>query len=302
MPVDVLCIGHAAYDVSAFVDAFPAENSKCVTHESMEACGGPAANAAWMLAYWGLRSAFAGLVGDDVYGRRIRDEFEAAGADISLLELREGESTPLSWIVINKQNGGRTIVNRKPKDSTFRCEEISFVSLAPRILLFDGHELDASLAALKAVPGAITILDAGSLREGTAALAGQVNYLAASERFALQATGMNSLRDERDQRACLTKLREWFAATVIVTLGEHGLIFDDGAGFQHLPAFPARAVDTTAAGDIFHGAFAYAIAQGMPLVESLRFASMAASLSVRLPGGRASTPTLAAVKEAMSHV
>jgi len=302
MPIDVLCIGHATYDVSAFVDEYPVENSKCGTHESLEACGGPAANAAWLLAFWGLRSAFAGLVGDDVYGRRIRDEFQAVGADVSLLELRAGHATPLSWIVINKQNGSRTIVNRKLTGATFQCDERTLPVLSPRILLFDGHELDASLAALRTLPAAISILDAGSWREGTAALAGKVNYLAASERFALQATGMKCLRDEPDQRTCVAGLREQFATTVIVTLGEEGLIVDDGSGFRDMPAFPARAVDTTAAGDIFHGAFAFAIAQAMPLWEGLRFASMAASLSVRKPGGRASIPTLAAVQEAMAYV
>ena len=302
MPVDVLCVGHAAYDVSAFVDAYPAENSKCVTHESLAACGGPAANAAWLLAFWGLRTAFAGLVGQDVYGRRIRDEFLAVNADISQLELRPGHDTPLSWIVINKQNGSRTIVNRKPADAAFRGDEQAFATMSPRLLLFDGHELEASLVALRAVPGAVSILDAGSWRDGTAALAGKVNYLAASERFALQATGMKSLRDAPDRRNCLAKLREWFATIVIVTLGEDGLIFDDGGGFQQIPAFPAQAVDTTAAGDIFHGAFAFALAQTMSLWEGLRFASMAASLSVRRPGGRASIPTLTAVQEAMAHV
>jgi sulfofructose kinase len=302
MAIDVLCIGHAAYDVSAFVDEYPAENSKCGTHESLEACGGPAANAAWLLAFWGLRSAFAGLVGDDGYGRRIRDEFQAVGVDVSLLELRPDLATSLSWIVINKQNGSRTIVNRKRTGVSSRCEEKAFAAMSPHVLLFDGHELDASLAALRALPGAISILDAGSWRDGTAALAGKVNYLAASERFALEATGMKYLRDELDRRVCLAKLRERFATTVIVTLGEEGLIVDDGTGCQHLPAFPAQAVDTTAAGDIFHGAFAFAIARVMPLWESLRFASMTASLSVRQRGGRTSIPVLATVQEAMTHV
>ena len=74
MQADVLCIGHAAYDVSLFVDGYPQENSKCETDELLEACGGPAANAAYLLSSWGMTCGFAGLVGDDVYGRRIRDE------------------------------------------------------------------------------------------------------------------------------------------------------------------------------------------------------------------------------------
>ena len=302
MPLDVLCIGHAACDVSLFVDQYPQENTKCETHESLEACGGPAANAAWLLSSWGLRTGFAGLVGDDVHGRRTRDEFIAAGTDVSLLEMRPGHATPLSMILVNRQNGRRTIINRKLKGASLSLDAAMLAPLKPRVLLFDGHELEASLTALEAFPDAISILDAGSWREGTAALAGKVHFLAASERFALQATGMKGLRDDAERRHCLTRLRQQFATKTIFTLGERGLIFDVGDGFHEIPAFQAGTVDTTAAGDIFHGAFAYAIAGGLPLLEALRFSSMTASLSVRKAGGRSSIPRLAEVKEALAHV
>ena len=302
MFLDVLCVGHAACDVSLFVDQYPPENSKCETHESLEACGGPAANAAWLLSSWGLRTGFAGLVGDDVHGRRTHDEFKAAGTDVSLLELRPGHATPLSIILINRENGSRTIINRKVKAASFSLNAAALLPLKPHVLLFDGHELEASLTAMQVFPDAITILDAGSWREGTAVLAGKVHYLAASERFALQASGMTSLQNEADRRQCLAQLREQFGTKTIVTLGERGLIFDAGDGYSELSAFPAVTVDTTAAGDIFHGAFAYAIATDMPLLEALRFSSMTASLSVRKAGGRSSIPTLAEVKEALAHV
>ena len=97
------------------------------------------------------------------------------------------------------------------------------------------------------------------------------------------------------------RLRDQFSTSTVVTLGENGLIADDGQGFCHLPAFPASAIDTTAAGDIFHGAFAYGILREMPLWQTLRFAAMTASLSVRVAGGRSSIPTLATVKEALAH-
>jgi sulfofructose kinase len=302
MHLDVLCVGHAACDVSLFVDEYPLENSKCETHESLEACGGPAANAAWLTSSWGLSCGFAGLVGDDVYGRRIRDEFITAGTDVSLLELRPGHATPLSMILIHRQNGSRTIINRKLRGASLSLDAPSLNPLSPRVLLFDGHELEASLAALKAFPDAISILDAGSWREGTASLASKVRYLAASERFALQAAGMTSLQDEIDRRQCLAQLRGRFGTNTIVTLGERGLIFDADDGYHELPAYSAATVDTTAAGDIFHGAFAFAIARNMPLIEALRFASMTASLSVRKAGGRSSTPTLTEVQDALANV
>jgi len=301
MPLDVLCIGHAAYDVSMFVDEFPVENSKRETRVLLQSGGGPAANAACLLSSWGSHCAFAGLVGDDDYGRRIRDEFETAGTDASLLELQPGYDTPLSFILVNQKNGSRTIVNRKAEMRSLNISAARLASLSPRMLVFDGHELPASLAALQAFPDAISILDAGSWREGTAKLAGLVDYLVTSEPFAMQAGGISDLGSEEARRACLRKLRERFDTITIVTLGENGLIADDGSGFRHFPAYPAKAVDTTAAGDIFHGALVFALAGKMAFDESLRFAAMAASLSVRVAGGRASIPPLNQVREALSH-
>lgn len=295
-PIDVLCIGHAAYDLSMFVDEFPRENSKCETREMLETCGGPAANAAYLLSKWGARCAFGGLVGDDGFGRQIRDDFVSAGTDVSLLELRSGHATPLSTILINKKNGSRTIVNRK-LPAPFACDTRAFM---PTVLYFDGHELDASLSALAAHPAAISILDAGSWREGTATLAGKVHYLAASERFALQATGLSELESHSARRECARQLRARYGTTVVVTLGEAGLFYDEGQGYQHLPAFPAQAVDTTAAGDIFHGAFAFGILRKLPLLDSLRLGTMAAALSVEARGGRTSIPNLERVQRALA--
>jgi sugar/nucleoside kinase (ribokinase family) len=301
MPVDILCIGHAAFDLSVLVESFPLEDSKCEIPELRESGGGPAANAAYLLSAWGVRCGFAGLIGPDRYGQRLREEFQSVGTDISLMEARPGHATPVSIIVINKKNGTRTIVNRKVPAAPLQLDEAALTVLTPRVLLFDGHELQASQAALRVFPGAISILDAGSWREGTSHLAGQVDYLAASERFALQATGFSNLSDAGAQRACVRRLRELYPAIVIVTLGAVGLIADDGGGFCHLPAYPAAAVDTTAAGDIFHGALAYAVAHSWSFLDSLRFASLTASISVRAAGGRSSIPPLKTVQEEFAH-
>jgi sulfofructose kinase len=296
-------MGHAAYDISVFVESFPAENSKGETTELLEGGGGPAANAAYLLSLWGVPCAFAGLVGADKYGEKIRDEFNSVGTDVSLLEMRAKHVTPVSVILINKLNGSRTIVNRKSKAPAFKLDSQRLAKMLPKLLLFDGHELEASLQALETFPNAISILDAGSWREGTAKLAPRVRHLAASERFALQATGLSELKTEAAQKLCMEKLRQISPNAIItITLGERGLIAFDERGFYSLAAYPARSIDTTAAGDIFHGAFAYVLLKGMSFHQSLRFASMTASLSVRVAGGRQSIPSLAQVQEALKHV
>ncbi len=300
MACDILCVGHASYDLSLCLPEFPLENSKTETDRLLEAGGGPAANAAYLLGLWGARAGFAGLIGDDYYGRRIVSELESVGVDISSTEIRPGHPTPLSFILVNQRNASRTIVNRKAPGAALRLDSDALRRHSARVLLFDGHEVEASLSAVKAFPGAITILDAGSYREGTALLAGAVTCLAASERFALQATGLANLAGESNRRACLKQLRQRYRNQVIITLGEQGLIADAGKGGFYLPAFPAPAMDTTAAGDTFHGALAYCLAQGMEWEKTLRFASMAASLSVRTAGGRGSIPALDQVNAALN--
>jgi sugar/nucleoside kinase (ribokinase family) len=239
---------------------------------------------------------------DDQYGRRIAEEFQVVGTDLSLVERRVDFATPLSFIMVNKQNGSRTVINRTSPHPPVLLPPWALSGISPRVLLFDGHEIEASLMALETFPQAISILDAGSWREGTAALAGKVDYLVASEKFALQACALPHLDEEKDRQSCIRQLRQRYDHGVVVTLGEKGLIADDGPGYYALPVYPAVAVDTTAAGDVFHGAFAYGILRKMPFRETLRFASMTASLSVRKPGGRLSIPRLAEVQEGLAHV
>ncbi|HEY3897053.1 MAG TPA: PfkB family carbohydrate kinase [Chthoniobacter sp.] len=152
MDPEVLCIGHAAYDLGVVVERFPEENSKCETREFFESGGGPAATAAYLLSSWGLRTAFAAVVGDDVFGQRIHDEFECVGTNVSLLEMRPHHSTPVSLILINRENGSRTVVNRKIDSRPLRLNKSVLAKISPRILLFDGHELEASLEAMQTSP------------------------------------------------------------------------------------------------------------------------------------------------------
>ncbi len=301
--VELLAIGHASYDLTLFVDEFPRENSKLETYEMLEHGGGPAANAAYLLARWGVNCGFAGLVGSDSYGQRVCEELGAAGVDLSLTETRAGHATPLSVILVNTRNGSRTIVNRKEKAAALLIGQSQLARANPRVLLFDGHEPEASHLALQALPGAVSILDAGSLRTGTEELAGKVSYLVASEHFALQATGLANLADQEMQRECLRQLRGRARADarLVVTLGERGLVYEQAGVFRHLPAFPVHPVDTTGAGDTFHGAFAFGILRGLPFHETLRLASMAAALSVQRRGARPSIPALADVQKELAQ-
>ncbi len=299
MSVSALCIGHASWDLCMHVDAYPAENSKAETNQLIESGGGPAANAAWLLGHWGAPTALAALVGQDDYGSKVVKELGDAGIDWSLLEQRAGHHTPVSFIVVNGTTGSRTIINRKAPAGHLDLRLDRLRGMAPQILLFDGHEPEASLAAMNARPSATTVLDAGSLREGTATLAGKVRHLVCSERFAAQVTGIADVPGHWQE--CVRRLRELYRNTVVITLGAHGCVFDDGEERSQMPALAVEARDTTGAGDIFHGAFAFALLKRMNLRKSLELATVAAGLSVQKPGGRPSIPEFNAVLERLPH-
>jgi sugar/nucleoside kinase (ribokinase family) len=166
--------------------------------------------------------------------------------------------------------------------------------------MFDGHESGASIEAMRQFSRARTILDAGSLRAGTRELAARVEFVVASERFARQLTGLPN-REGRDDRAtAIAAVSALNRRPCVITLGRAGLIHGTAERWDHLPACPVTALDTTAAGDAFHGALAFGVMSGLDWLQTLRLASTTAALSVQSLGGRRSFPSLARVRAALA--
>jgi sulfofructose kinase len=301
--MDVLCIGLAGYDLVFPLPEFPREDGKYEAGALYASGGGPAANAAYLLSRWGAACGLACVLGRDAWGDRVRAEFKAAGTDLRFSRVGPGDATPLSSIWVNRANGSRTIVNHRARGEPLHIDLTDAGSrLEPKLLLMDGHEPEASLEAMDAWPRAVTVLDAGSRRRGTEMLASEVDYLVASAHFASAMTDVSPLGSRNEREECLRRLLALNGRQVAVTLGEKGLIYLDqgreGRRLSSLAAPRVQALDTTGAGDIFHGAFAHGLVAGKPFAEALRFAAAAAALSVTRPGGRGSIPELAEVEAA----
>ena len=284
---DVLCVGHASYDLVFSVPRHPLPDDKLFADAFLACGGGPAANAAVIVARLGLRAAFAGYLGDDLYGDSHAAEFAREGVDTRRL-IRGASPTPLSAVLV-KPDGARALVNFKGETQALPADAIDFSAIMPKVVLFDGHEpqLSPPLAERVRAEGTPTVLDAGSLHEGTKKLMGRVEYLVASEKFAAQWLGSD------DAQAALAGLSER-APVVVITLGERGLVWRRSGESGALPAFPVQAVDTTGAGDAFHGAFAAGLALGMPWLDLLRYASAAGAWCCARAGAR---PGLATQEE-----
>ena len=286
--MDALCIGHACLDLIFAVDDYPAEDSKVLAARRSVSGGGPTANAAALLAYWGIDAGFAGPLGNDDLGTLVLSDFKRFGVDTSLTVRCEGYPTPLSSIIAGSRTGSRTIVNHRSTEDIYRLpEQVS----APEILLFDGHALHASLDALERFPNVPSVLDAGSLREATWTLAEKVDYLVASAPFSAAALG-RELKRKADISGALELLQKRNGGCTVITLGERGGVYAVGNSRAEYAPFRVKAVDSTAAGDIFHGAFVYGLLKGWPLDQILDFSARTAGISVSRSGGRESFPPL----------
>ena len=162
---------------------------------------------------------------------------------------------------------------------------MDFSAIHPAVILFDGHEPELSLSLMNDAhaKGIKTVLDAGSLNKGTSRLFDKVDYLVCSEKFAYELTGASS-----PDRAIETLFS--YSPSVVITLGKNGLIWKHAGGKGRIPSFSVDVVDSTGAGDVFHGAFAGCLAMGKEWLESLTYSSAAAALCCTRLGARTGIP------------
>ena len=278
--LDVLCVGHASYDLVFSVPHHPQADEKIVADDLLGCGGGPAANAAVTVAKLGYRAGFCGYLGNDVYGDSHLHELRAHGVDTGLV-VRGTSPTPLSTVLV-KPDGKRALINYKGQTRALPSGSIDFTDVKAKVLLFDGHEPLLSLSLLDSLKQPLpSVLDAGSVHEGTLALLDKVEYLVCSEKFARQYAG--------DENQALAKLAG-LAPVVVITLGEHGLIWQRGQQRGSLDAPPIVAMDTTGAGDAFHGAFAAGLAAGLEWTALLQYASVAGAYCCTQMGARPGLP------------
>jgi sulfofructose kinase len=293
--IDVLCVGHACYDLVFAVDHHPAPDEKSRADAFISCGGGTAANAAMTAATLGAATALVGYLGRDVYGDAHLAELHAVGVDTRMV-VRGPELTPISAIFV-KPDGARSIVNYSGDTGRLAAAEVDFAALQPKVVLFDGHQpaLALSMAAWARARGIITMLDADTVNDGNAQLVHLCDVVASSEYFAERFGGATSAETGMAALAAV-------APAVIVTLGERGLIWQRGCETGALPAFPVTAVDTTGAGDTFHGALAAGMAAGMEWLEVLRYASAAGALCCTKHGARLGIPSAAEVAALLAGV
>jgi sulfofructose kinase len=282
----VLCVGHAVQDFVFYVPALPDRGEKYRATRFESVGGGPAATAAVAIARLGGRAVLAARVGDDAAAEMIRSELLAHGVDCGNLRRCAGCSSSVSAVIVDAQ-GERMIVNHL--DPALPAEPSWLPpaqSVGAAAVLADTRWPEGALVALRTAreAGLPAVLDADRPIPADGDLLRAATHVAFSADALADYTGVAD--PARGLELATSGLTGWCG----VTVGRDGVLAQVGGELRHYPGFDVTVVDTLGAGDVWHGAFALALAEGRDDAAAVRFASAAAALKVQRSGGRSGAP------------
>ncbi len=287
---DVVGVGLNATDVLILVPHFPAYGGKAPFVKEILSPGGQVASAMVTCVKLGLRTKYIGSVGDDKGGRVLMRSLRRSGIDISHVQLRRNCPNQSAYIVIDQTTGERTILWKRPD-----CLRIDPVHISPsqilcaELLHIDGHDTAAvEHAARIAHDHSIPVtVDVDTIYHGFDRVLPYVDYLIASTNFPVEWTS------QRDPFLALELIQKEYGMRVAaMTLGPYGaMAFVDGQ-YLYSPAFVVNCQDTTGAGDVFHGAFCYAVVKGYSIRDALELSNAMAALNCKALGAQGGIQSL----------
>lgn len=283
----ILVIGNATYDVTFPLDKFPVENTKNRVNSKVECGGGPAYNAAYLLGKWGMDTTFAGVIGNDTFGDKIVKQLQSVNIDTRYMQVSSEFPTTNAFIIANTSVGSRTVLTYKPGTMKMKDFELDF---EPDVILVDGQEYDMSVKFINKYPNAISIIDAGRPKDHIIELSKIVDYVVCSKEFAEEITKIK-IEDETSKIEAYKKMDSIFKGEVVITLESKGALYKYNNQIRRMPSIEVKAIDSTGAGDIFHGAFTYAIANHYNIEQAVMIGNIAGAYSVTKVSSLASMPS-----------
>ncbi|MBI4481633.1 MAG: ribokinase [Acidobacteria bacterium] len=286
-------MGLNAVDHLCVVPRYPEFNTKTKILEYQRLPGGQVATALVTCARMGLKAKYLGKVGSDELGRVSLESIAREGIDVSAVIQEPDSLNQFAFIIIDRESGERTILWDRDSKLMYRPGELNKEEVcAGRILHLDGHDLPASIQAARWAreAGIPTVADLDRVQEGMEELLGLVDFLISSANFPPQLTG------EKRLEKALRAERQFCPGFIAATMGEEGAMALVGDDIIYFPAFRVRTVDTTGAGDAFHGAFIYGLLRGWPLKRTMVFSHATAALKCMKVGARTGIPGLPQVE------
>ncbi len=281
---DVVGVGLNATDTMLFVPHFPAYGGKVPFSGEMLSPGGQVATAMVACAKLGLRAKYIGAVGDDERGRVQMESLRRSGVNLDHVQQRRNCPNQSAYIVIDQATGERTVFWSRPECLRILPEEIAPDQIAgAKLLHIDGHDTPAvEHAARIAHENEIPVtVDVDTIYPGFDRVLPLIDYLIASSEFPTRWTRIE------DPFAALTAIqRRHNIGVAAMTLGAHGALALHEGRWIYSPGFIVDCLDTTGAGDVFHGAFCYSVLQKMSLADALAFSNAMAALNCTGTGAR----------------
>jgi sugar/nucleoside kinase (ribokinase family) len=289
--VDIVGLGLATVDIMTLIPRLPRRDEVFRAQRILLEGGGPVATALVAAARLGAATAYLGPIAPTTWGTLTRAGLESEGVDTSHAPTSAGGEQAVSVILVDQATGQRSILYDSGEMQELSPDEVPAELIASaRALHLDGVHLEAACHAAKIArqAGVLVSFDggAGELWAGAERLLPLVDLMVVARRFAEQHTGQVD-----PLLAGPALLESYRPRQVVITDGARGCWYWDAMYHLHQPAFPTDVVDTTGAGDVFHGAYLHATLQGWPAHCCLAFAAVTAALKCRALGGRAGIPT-----------
>ncbi len=287
---DVVGVGLNATDTMILIPHFPAYGGKVPFIEEVLSPGGQVASAMVCCAKLGLRVKYIGTIGGDLRGQIQWESLDGCGINLDHVQRRWNTPNQSAYILIDQSTGERTVFWHRPEALRITPEEITPDQIAcARLLHIDGHDTPAVAHAARIARqhGIPVTVDVDTIYKGFEDVLPNVDYLITSSEFPERWTG------ESDPLRALELIHDTYGMRVAaMTLGAHGALARAEGRFYYSPAFVVNCIDTTGAGDIFHGAFCYALLQGYDLEAALEFSNAMAALNCTAMGARGRIATL----------
>jgi len=300
IPFDVLGLGYASDDFLAITaEITPFDHDPGTLSAFMRDGGGPVSTALAALARLGAHVAYLGPLGDDPSGQYLLQRYEDAGIDTRHIEIQPGRRTPACIVLVEEETGQRSINTYRGDLQSIQITDAMCDDLrSTRFLHIDGHFIEAVEPAAKMVheAGGQVVFDANRPRRHIERHLACTDILIAASSFPKAATGISDLSEAS------RRLMEAGPSTVVTTLGADGCFCVTAEEEFHVPGFPVEVVDTTGAGDAFHGGFLFGLLQdGWSLRQVARLANAVGALNCRRLGGRQALPTRDEVQRLMKQ-
>ncbi|MCB9944110.1 MAG: ribokinase [Geminicoccaceae bacterium] len=281
----ILTSGITVLDIMLPVKKLPAGDGKTLATGRQDVIGGIAANAALTVKKLDGIPVLSTRLGDDSTGDEIMRQLVAAGIDTSAVEWINGARSSLTAAIVDA-SGERMLINHSDAHLFHGQPDLSAVEADG--VITDTRWLDGAFASLefareRDIPG---LLDFDMIPD-----ARPYELIATASHVAFGAQGLHQLTGIADPADGLIEVRRRYPGWLAVTAGGKGVYWLEDNEVCHIPAFEVEVVDTLAAGDVFHGALALALAEGQPMRQALRFASAAAAIKCTQFGGGAGIPT-----------